>query len=45
MECTYCDRENLPTYYIIEVNSCVEIACEGCNDYLYKQCNKESEDK
>ncbi len=44
MECTYCDRENLPTYYIIEVNSCVEIACEGCNDYLYKQCNKE-EDK
>ena len=44
MECTYCDRENLPTYYIIEVNSYVEIACEGCNDYLYKQCNKE-EDK
>ena len=45
MECTYCDRENLHIYYIIEVNSCVEIACEGCNDYLYKQCNKESEDK
>ena len=45
MECTYCDRENLPTYYIIDFDSGQEIACEGCNDYLYKRYNKESEDK
>tara|TARA_R100000781_G_scaffold29996_1_gene21996 strand:- start:615 stop:752 length:138 start_codon:yes stop_codon:yes gene_type:complete len=45
MECTYCDRENLTTYYIIKVNSDEEIACEGCNDYLYKQGLIEKEDK
>ena len=46
MNCDYCDREDLHTYYIIDLDSGQEIACEGCNDYLYKQVNyKESEDK
>ena len=44
MDCTYCDREDLSTYYIIDLNSGQEIACEGCNLYLYEQGNKE-EDK
>ena len=45
MECTYCDREDLSTYYIIDLDSGQEIACEGCNDYLYKQVNYKEEDK
>ena len=44
MDCTYCDREDLSTYYIIDLDSCQEIACEGCNDYLYKQVNIEQID-
>ena len=44
MDCTYCEREDLSTYYIIDLDSGQEIACRGCNNYLYKQVNTEQID-
>ena len=44
MKCTYCE-ENVEVWFIIDLETGVERACEGCNEYLYVDYNFEKKEK
>ena len=43
MKCTYCG-EDVEVWYIIDLESGIERACEGCNEYLYVDYNFEKKE-
>ena len=45
MICTHCEEE-VDVWYVIDLDTSVEIVCEGCNEFLYVDYNvKEKENK
>ena len=44
MKCTYCE-DHVDVWFIIDLETGVEIACEGCNEFLYVDYNFEKKEK